>query len=144
MHISCLVRRGIAYISCYVQVGERGPYHEIKIAGPVPVKETEQLQLALHNAILLGTPIVSDSDPRTKADADLRKLAGVKSWSSLYSNASVWNAWDRRGHYQLSRSKRSGRGWTEDPQQKFDLPPSATAEDAAGRLVEMIQAGTLS
>ena len=140
MNIGCLVRNGIAYISCYVKVGNGGPYHEDDAIGPIPVQNAEDLRRAFHDAILRGSPVVPESDPRAQAKSKMLKLAGVKSWTALYSNASAWKASDYGGHYRLSRMKRYYRGWTEDQDQTIHLPPGATAEDAAQRLVEMIQA----
>ena len=142
MYTSCIVRNGAAYISCNVKVGKGGPYHMIDAVGPIPVRETEEFRNALCKAILRGTPVVPESDPRAHVDPGLLKLAGVKSWAALYSKASNWEIWDRGGRYTLTRLRRLGRGWEEDPAQTIQLPPGTLAEDAAQRLVEMIQVAT--
>jgi hypothetical protein len=142
MYIDCLIRKGMAYIACYVEIGNRGPYRQADIVGPISVQETIELRRALHDAILRGTPVISESDPRARADAGLLRLAGVKSWATLYSKAFNWEISDYGGHYRLSRLKRVGRGWEKDPDQTIQLQPDATAEDAAQRLVEMIQVAT--
>jgi hypothetical protein len=141
MNVGCIVRKGTAYISCYVKVGEGGHYHQIEVVGIIHVSDGEQLARKLSEAIGRGTPVVSPTDWRARVDPQLPKLAGVKSWGVLYRTASSWSISEHQGIYTISGTVRLPRsGWTDDPNQKTNLPPGTTAEEACARMVEILQA----
>jgi hypothetical protein len=124
-----------------VEVGKGGVYHQVKVAGIVPVCEGEKLARSLCEAMSLGTPVVSPTDWRAHADPQLLKLAGVKSWGVLYRTASSWDISDHLGGYKIAGAMRrhGAPGWVDDPNQTVRLPPGTTAEEASARMVEMMQ-----
>src|SRR5205807_9734130 len=67
------------------------------------------------------------------------KYAGVKSWSAFARGTLTWGIDESERKYQIIGYSRHPDGWREDPEQKMELAPGSTADDAIDRMIAILQ-----
>lgn len=133
------LRNAIAYVPTVVKL-QTGAYVDVDPVAVVPVANTDDLRRALLDAVGRKNAVVPPPPKDNWPPPVLLKYAGVKTWSAFARGTSQWSIKEKDGTYQIVGYRTHRNGYSEqDPGQKTDFPPNATADDVVERMIAILQ-----
>lgn len=133
------LRRDTVYVPTVAKT-EAGYHMGIDPVRTASVSDSDALQAAIAEAMNRGNPIVPTPTRAAFPRPAVLKYAGLKSWATFGRDASYWKITEKDGAYRIVQGKRrADRGWEDDPEKTELLPPGATVETVARRLVALLQ-----
>ena len=133
IHAGFYVRNGRAYIPLTAKT-QAGFYIDMEPVEIVSVSDGDALELALHNAVLRGNPVVPTPTRGSFPRPVVLKYAKVKSWRLFESQATYWSLSARDHDWTFGTWKRADRGWEPDPSAETHIEGDYSIDDIVRRL----------
>jgi hypothetical protein len=133
------LKNGVVYVPTVARL-QTGAYTDIEPVAVVPVANKETLRHAFLDVIARKNAIVPNPPKDDWPPPVLLKYAGVKTWSAFARGTSQWSIKEKDGKFQIVGYRTHRNGYSEqDPGQKTDFPPNATADDVIERMIAILQ-----
>jgi len=138
MHWSFYLRKGIAYIPTTAKT-EAGYWMAIEPVDVAPVRNVDELQRLLAQAVGRGNPVIKTPTRKNFPPPVMQRYCGMKSFSAFERTAALWAIWQRDGSYVICPCRRSVRyrgTWEEDAEERTLLPLSIPFEEVVRKAAE--------